>query len=333
MSLIEQAAKRLEQLQRAGVEVPGHHPAIEKTPQESAAATASTTEAAVRALEERQETASPLIKQARPAPAETGRADTRSKRISIDVERLGARGFVTPNDATSQLASEYRLIKRPLLENINGRSATPVAKANMIMITSAMPGEGKTFTSINLAMSMAFEIDHTVLLVDADVTRPNVMASLGLDEAPGLMDVLLNPKLDLADVLQLTNVEKLTLLPAGSSHARATELLASEIMVNLVNDLATRYPDRIVIFDAPPLLATTESRVLARHMGQVVVVVEADHTTHGTLNDALETVKSCPVVATVLNKAARSDVGGYGYGYGYGSGSRSGSGQRRKEDS
>jgi receptor protein-tyrosine kinase len=199
----------------------------------------------------------------------------------------------------------------------------------MIMVTSALPGEGKTFTSINLAMSIALELDHTVLLVDADVTRPNVMASLGLPEAKGLLDVLVDRNVQLSDVMLRTNIEKLSLLPAGSGHARATELLASEVMVNLVEDMASRYKDRIVIFDAPPLLATTESRVLATHMGQVVVVVEADRTTHGTLADALDTVKSCPVVATVLNKASRSDVGPYGYGYGYGYGSRSGSGKRK----
>jgi receptor protein-tyrosine kinase len=327
MSLIEQAAKRLEQLQKAGVEVPG----IEKP---AAAHGPSTPDAAMRVVDERgAQSGGPAAARpaTRPAATPADRPSTRSKRTIIDLERLSATGFVTPDNATSQLASEYRLIKRPLLDNVAGRSAAPVAKANMIMVTSAVPGEGKTFTSINLAMSMALELDHTVLLVDADVTRPNVMASLGLPESKGLMDVLLSPKLDLSEVLLRTNVEKLTLLPAGSGDTRATELLASESMVNLVNEIANRYRDRIVIFDAPPLLATTESRVLAKHMGQVIVVVEADRTTQGTLTDALETIKSCPVVATVLNKASRSDVGGYGYGYGYGYGSADRSGSRKSK--
>jgi receptor protein-tyrosine kinase len=133
------------------------------------------------------------------------------------------------------------------------------------------------------------------------------------------MNVLTDPAIRLPDVLLRTNVPKLTILPAGTQQRRATELLASEAMERLIADVANRYADRIVIFDAPPLLPTTESRVLAKHMGQVVVVVEADKTTHSALKQALVTLESCPTVMTLLNKASRSDVGSYyGYrGYGY----------------
>ena len=111
-----------------------------------------------------------------------------------------------------------------------------------------------------------------------------------------------------------TNIEKLTVLPAGSRHRRATELLASEQMANLLRELATRYPDRIIIFDSPPLLATTEARVLATHMGQIVMVVAADATSQHAVNQALATIESCEIVLMMLNKAARTDVGTY-YGY------------------
>jgi receptor protein-tyrosine kinase len=246
-----------------------------------------------------------------------------SKRVEIDLERLRAAGYITADNATSPIATEYRVIKRPLLDNIRGRGAAEVAHARVIMVTSALPGEGKTFTSVNLAMSIALELDSRVLLVDADVTRPSVMAQLGLRESRGLMDALIDPNADLSAMLLRTNVEKLSLLPAGSADARSTELLASDSMARFVGELAGRYRDRILLFDAPPLLATTEARVLAKHMGQIVVVVEADRTTHGALRDALETVRGCPVVATLLNKATRSDLGTYasayyGYGYGYG---------------
>jgi receptor protein-tyrosine kinase len=335
VSLIEQAAKRLEQLQKAGVELPVP-PAADTRPVEPARGT-PTPEAVVEELESRLGTTldaqfrkPDLARAPEPEPEVTAKAEGRParQRVDIDLIRLAAQGYVTPDEAISQLANEFRLIKRPLLDNVIGRSAAPVARANVIMVTSAMSGEGKTFTSLNLAMSMAMEVDHTVLLVDADVTRPSVMARLGLAESKGLMDALLAPAIPVEDLILETNVERLTLLPAGSGHERATELLASAGMAGLVRDLATRYPDRIVIFDAPPLLATTESRVLATHMGQVVVVVEADRTTHGTLTDALDAVKSCPVVCTVLNKARQSDLGNYGY---YGYGSRSGSGDRKSK--
>jgi receptor protein-tyrosine kinase len=188
------------------------------------------------------------------------------------------------------------------------------------MVTSALAGEGKTFTAVSLAMSIAMELDNTVLLVDADVANPTLPSVLRFQPAKGLLDVLTDPVNQLSDVLLRTNVPKLSVLPAGTPHRRATELLASETMERLVTELAKRYADRILIFDAPPLLPTTESRVLANHMGQIVVVVEADKTSHGALKQALATIESCPIVTTVLNKATRSDVGSfYGYrGYGYG---------------
>jgi receptor protein-tyrosine kinase len=190
----------------------------------------------------------------------------------------------------------------------------------MIMVTSALAGEGKTFSAVNLAMSIAMELDNTVLLVDADVANPTLPEILRFSSPKGLMNVLTDPAIRLPDVLLRTNVPKLSILPAGAPHRRATELLASEAMERLIADVANRYADRIVIFDAPPLLPTTESRVLATHMGQIVVVVEADKTSHSALKQALAAIESCPIVLTMLNKAARSDVGSYyGYrGYGYG---------------
>ena len=181
------------------------------------------------------------------------------------------------------------------------------------------PGRGgKTFTTV-LAISMAMELDYTVLLVDADVSRPSVLRQLGLPPEKGLMDVLAGDVTDLSDVLLRTNIEKLSILPAGMPHQRATELLASEAMTRLLEQMATRYPDRIIIFDSPPLLVTTESRVLATHMGQIVMVVEAERTTHATIRQALATIESCPIKLMVLNKSRERSPGSYyGYGYSYG---------------
>lgn len=315
MSLIEQAARRLEQLRATGIEMPSAEPSVAAPPREPV-----TAEQVEQAVAERTQRA--------PVPQQEPERPAKSRGVDIDVDRLRAAGYITVDDATSPIATEYRVIKRPLLDNIRGRGASQVANARVIMVTSALPGEGKTFTSVNLAMSIALELDSRVLLVDADVTRPSVMAQLGLRESRGLMDALIDPAADLSDMLLRTNVAKLTLLPAGSADARSTELLASDAMARFVGELAGRYPDRIILFDAPPLLATTEARVLAKHMGQIVVVVEADRTTHGALHDALETIRSCPVVATLLNKATRSDLGTYasayyGYGYGYGATDRS----------
>jgi len=174
-----------------------------------------------------------------------------------------------------------------------------------------------------LAMSMAAELDYTVMLVDADVARPSVMRVLGLPAGPGLLDLVIDETKELSDMLLKTNIDTLTILPSGTQHARATELLASEAMTRLVNDMATRYADRIIIFDSPPLLLATESRVLASHMGQVVVVVQAEKTLQSDVRQALATIETCPLKLMLLNKARTISKGGadyeYGYGYGYGS--------------
>ena len=305
-SLIEQAAQRLEQLRQAGVVLP------------------ETTEATASQLPESQAGASRGFEPSRSAgPDSTWDAGPQSRRVALDLEAIAGSGIVTPAAPRSQMADQYRVIKRPLIANAIGRGAASVKHGNLIMVTSALPGEGKSFTSINLAMSMAAELDHTVMLVDADVARPSILRMLGLPPGPGLLD-LLEGKADMSSVLLRTNVDKLTILPSGTPHAKATELLASEAMSTLLDDMSTRYPDRIIIFDSPPLLLTTESRVLATHMGQIVVVVHADRTLQGTVQQALAAIETCPVKMMVLNKARPDAIGGYGgyggYGYGYGYG-------------
>lgn len=320
MSIIDQAAKRLEELRRAGVELPT---GIKPKEVEPAGLPKSDAETIVELgrLYKKPQVVDPAATRPVRAVLPQARNDSpfdkphrQSKTVEIDLARLAALGYVTPDAPRTQLADEYRVIKRPLLTNASRKSSTSVERGNLIQITSAMPGEGKTFTSINLALSMAVEVDCTVLLVDADVARPAVLDRLGLPSAKGLLDVLTDSRLDLSDVLLRTNVERLSILPAGTHHARATELLASDGMTRLVDELATCYPDRILVFDAPPLLPSTESRVLATHMGQIVVVVEADRTQQSTLTQALATIENCPVVMTLLNKVVGSEVGSY-YGY------------------
>jgi protein-tyrosine kinase len=309
VSIIEQANRRLEELRRSGIEVaspalPAQRGATESAPQQvtrridnAGLAGSTAARSGARTLDH--------------SPAASPPGVLRSKEITIDVGRLTAMGFVTPAAPRAQIADEFRVIKRPLLANIQGKSSGTVDRANLIMVTSSMPGEGKTFVAVNLAISMAMELDKRVLLVDADVSRPSVLERLGLGTAPGLLDVLTNPSADLADYLLRTNIEKLSLLPAGAPQGKATELLASDTMNRLLDELADRYSDRIVIFDAPPLLPSTESRVLATHMGQIVMVVEAEHTPVTTVTRALAALESCPVVMPLLNKTARSEVGFY----------------------
>ncbi|HNO87931.1 MAG TPA: AAA family ATPase, partial [Rhodocyclaceae bacterium] len=269
MSIIEKAVERLEQLQKAAAAAsagatveaapvagsaegriePVGTPVEQPAPVIAAVTAAVTVEAAPVA-----EVPLPVPSAAPEASVSSRPRASTARSVEIDLERLASIGVVTPNAPRSLIGDEYRIIKRPLLRNIQGKGAAAVDSANLIMVTSSLPGEGKSFSSINLAISMAMELDHTVLLIDADVSRPSILNILGLPPKKGLMDVLTTDDVELGDVLLKTNIDKLTLLPAGTPHPRATELLASDAMNNLLAELAVRYSDRIVVFDSPPLI-------------------------------------------------------------------------------
>ena len=323
MSLIERAIGRLSGADKDN-----------KAEAEQAAAPVSSPAAAARStievLAERMEreaavqTAAALPSATRDAPAAAVvDADASAhKPVHVELEPLRARGFVMPDGEQSRIAQEFRVIKRPLIANAYGKGAAPVRNGKRVMVTSAFPGEGKSFIAINLALSIAAERDHKVLLVDADVARPSIPRVLGFEAGAGLMDWLIDGNLDVGDLTLQTDVEKLAILPSGRRHEQATEFLASASMSLLLDQISARFPDRIVIFDSPPLLVTTESRVLAQYMGQIVMVVEAGKTPKAAVNDALATIDgTAEVVGMLLNKSKGFGTGGYGgYGgyYGYG---------------
>jgi len=349
VSTIEQAAKRLEQLRQAGVEIADQAPATAAAPAaeplplrvareleargtsapvherlleriqppvpEAGVAAASPEFAVVHAeappMRARTVATPPVA-----TPGTSQVAAPESPRVEIDLGRLSANGYITPNAPRSRLAEEFRVIKRPLLMNARGKSASPVKNATRIMVTSALAGEGKTYVSLNLAMSLAQEVDTSVLLVDADASRPAVLTRLGLPPSKGLLDLLVDSSLTLESVVLPTNVDRLWILPAGTPQPHATELLASDAMSRLVEQLSSSVAGRVVLFDTPPLLAASESRVLAAHMGQVILVISADDTPQGSVTDALASVENCPVVVTLLNKAAPGDTGNYYGSYG-----------------
>jgi len=255
-------------------------------------------------------------------PAVRVTAPTATKRtqrsVTLDLERIRAAGLLVPDTQPSRIKEEYRQIKRPLLMHIDGKGATISEHANLIVVTSARPGEGKTFTACNLALSIAAERNRTVLLVDADVIKPAVTKTLGFEAEQGLVDFLIDDQLELADVLVNTSIPSLTVLPAGSKHHLSAELLAGDNMHRLTAELSVRYPDRIVIFDSPPLLATTEASILTSLMGQVVMVVEAERTAQSQVKDALAMLNPNQIIGFVLNKTRDVLVPNYhGYGYGY----------------
>ena len=341
MGTIEQAAKRLEQLKKAGVDIStgmtehGRADAADGTIAEPLALRvareldarpvapplADARQSDVlhhvsvgidsAAMPEGAALAASLVRPVHPLRAAVARTH-----VDIDLARLSANGYVTPQSPRSRLAEEFRVIKRPLLVNARGKTGATALNSNRIMVTSSTAGEGKTYVSLNLALSLAMELETHVLLVDADATRPAVLDRLALPPAKGLLDLLVDPALSPDSLILSTNVERLSILPAGSPQEQSTELLASDGMNRLVERLTAEDPRRIVLFDAPPLLGASESRVLASHMGQVILVIAADNTPQGTVAEALATVENCPVVLTLLNRVSPGDHGHYYGSYG-----------------
>ena len=239
----------------------------------------------------------------------------------VDRAALRAAGLIAPEHEERKLGDEYRQIKRPLIANAFGKRAAKVENGQLIMVASALPGDGKTFTCINLALSMALEKDYSIVLVDADVAKPHITSLFALEEHKGLLDLVEDPNLRISDAMIPTDIPRLSLLPSGRTRHYATELLASSRMDEVVKALIDGHSNRIVVFDSPPLLVTSESQVLAGLMGQLLVVVKAGVTPLHAVEEAVGTIDPSKAVNLVLNQARRSATGGGwgGYYYGYGS--------------
>jgi protein-tyrosine kinase len=240
--------------------------------------------------------------------------------VSLDRARMKDEGFLAPEEYQRRMADEYRRIKRPLIANAFGIGVMPVEKGNLVLITSAVSGEGKTHTCINLALSLAAERDRTVLLVDGDVPKPHISRLFDVAEEPGLLDALDDHPPPLERLLIRTDVPHLSVLPAGRWRDHATELLASTRMHELCLELATRYPNRIVLFDSPPLLAAPEAQAISAAVGQIVLVVTENVTAREDVRAALSLLDEQMPVNVILNKSRRAPRGGYYYGGGYGYG-------------
>ena len=301
MSLVERALKKLQESKQSGAATPtaGSHPALPAAP------AAPTSRAAAQPRGERTM-----------LPVDTTRI------IPIDRAKLRSMDLLPPADLERQITSQYQHIKRPLVRSVLSRDPALGKASHVIMLASALPGEGKTFTSINLALSLALEKDIEVLLVDADVRKPHVSRIFGVEDEKGLIDLLVDNSLAPGQVILHTDVPNLSIMPAGRLIETATELLASERMSDIIAQLAAPDNRRIVLFDSPPLLLSTESHALAASSGQVVLVVRAEVTAQQAVRDAIDAIGDKPV-SLILNQTSAAPSSGY-YGYGsYGDASAS----------
>ncbi len=236
-------------------------------------------------------------------------------RHEIDRVRLRDRGMIVPEAGATALLEEFRIIKRQLLASAQ---AAGDAASRRVLVCSPLPGDGKTFCAVNLAIAMAAERDGEVLLVDADFAKPSVLSTLGLPKGPGLMDALADPSLKVEDLVMATDIPGLYVLPAGNQTNSDSEWLASARTAEVLARLTSGAPGRMVVFDSPPALAASPAADLARHVGQAVVVARADKTGRNALEDAVQLLCACPDIKLLLNATHFSPSGRrFGTYYGY----------------
>jgi Mrp family chromosome partitioning ATPase len=238
----------------------------------------------------------------------------------INAQKLAEAGMIVPGQPVTGIAEEYRIVKRELIRGIIGAPNRPIVpRGHRVLIASANPGEGKTFSAVNLALSLAAEADYDVLLIDGDMAKPSIIKMLGLEDGPGLMDALADPHLPLSDCIIQTDLPGLKVMPAGKSTVGDTELIASSRTEAVLSQLEAGAPGRILVIDSPPILAASPASVLAAHVGQLIMVVRADETLEAALRDAVSLVSACPHIQLLLN-GVKFSPGGRRFGTYYGQG-------------
>jgi receptor protein-tyrosine kinase len=251
------------------------------------------------------------------APERRVPSEGKSRQVHLDFRVLRQNGMITPDNMASMISNEFRGIKRKLLQKIRDPD-TRAAVNNLVMVTSSLPGEGKTFTSINLAISLAAERGLQVLLVDADVVRPAVANMFKSTPKEGLTDLLSGKAPRVSDVMcRCADIPNLAVIFAGSSRVDSPELISSGRMVDLCRELSNRYPDRVIVLDTPPVLASPEPATLAAYVHQLIMVVAADQTDRHQLRKALEAIASCANINLLFNKAPKWNEPEYTSYYGY----------------
>ncbi|HTU10924.1 MAG TPA: hypothetical protein VMG08_08510 [Allosphingosinicella sp.] len=253
------------------------------------------------------------------APAPRAPAEPAGEVAEINRDVLAANGFIVPGAQMTPLAEEFRLLKRQLLSDIALAKRQSEERRRTLLVCSAQPKEGKTFSAINLALSLAGESELEILLVEADFLKPDVLSRLGIAGGPGFVDALVDHEVDPETYVIRTDVPGLSVLPAGAKTNNVPELLASDRCREVLAKLVAGNQRRIILFDSPPVLMASHATVLAGLVGRAIVVVRADQTTEADLREAIGLLQGCET-SLLLNGAGLAvtnrKFGAYdGYGH------------------
>jgi len=242
--------------------------------------------------------------------------DSRLDTLTVDYKSLQAAGVLPPDSERHHTTDEFRRMKWPLVRSAFPENGQPTANSNLVLVTSSLAGEGKSFVSVNLAFNIALERGVGVVLVDSDLARPHTSDAFGVRNRRGLTDLLSGRETEPEKIVLATDVPGLRIVPAGSYDAAAPELLGSQRMQSFVEWLKESFPNTIFLFDSPPLLQSNEGQVLSQFVGQVLVVISADKTRQSEVHEAVDLLAEGPAVKCVLNKVSHTFSRGYGAYYG-----------------
>lgn len=234
----------------------------------------------------------------------------------VETAALERAGMIDWTKNRQRMSEEFRIIQGQLVQAMAGTAPKGSALPNIIMITSARPGEGKSFTSINLAGSLARYASRPVILVDMDSSRHTLSSRLGLEREPGLLDLAVDPRLPIGTVLRATEMAGLSLLPIGGLDGVRAVLSASTPIIDVIERLARQFASSTIILDAPPCLSSSDPSTLAHLVGQAVMLVEAQRTQRSEVEAALDLIDGCAAVSLILTKVqltVSDTFGAYGY--------------------
>jgi len=240
-----------------------------------------------------------------------GTSSEKSRQVvnhEIDLGKINNDCLLTLTEPDSLISEEYRRIKSMIIRETKSNFL------NTLMITSSIESEGKTLTSINIAVTMAQEIDHSILLIDADLRKPKTHEYLGVRYKHGLSDYL-KGEVDISDILIKTGIGNLILIPAGRAVSNPVELLSSDRMKTLVHELKHRYIDRYVIIDTPPILPFADAIAVGSLVDGVVFIVREGRTQKKAIEDSLNLIKNLNVLGIVFNRVREANLNGHHYRY------------------
>ena len=230
------------------------------------------------------------------------------KRRPLGVTSLMRGGMIEWGRKRSRISEEFRIVQGQVLRTLAGIAEAGVPNANLVMVTSARPEEGKSFTALNLACAIARYGEVSVLLLDADAKHNSISALLGLSGEAGLLDLAADPRLGITSLVVRTEVPYLSLLPIGGASADKEELSASLPLASTVARIGREFPGHVIVLDAPPCMVSSDPSTLAPVVGQVIMLIEAQRTQRGEIDAAVDMVSSCENVSLLLNKV-RSRAG------------------------